>query len=248
MPAGSNRITIECPHCHKPILAGGNGNGRKKFGSPIRNCPFCGNIYADDYYVEPVWLSRKERKQTMLSWQDFVGILFGAISLLMGIIYRHDVPCMAGIFLTPIFTINLIQNLKFDPETDEDFQRELLASKQRVSDPKYIITLWEHGYPVPSELFDNAKQILNYKTKGERYREQMQSDQYDPERYKCASFKFLSKGTDGTCGICFRKGMRNRYKVKNDIGCREVSLCDICVARFKRHNDFDIIETAFRKR
>ena len=88
-------------------------------------------------------------------------------------------------------------------------------------------------------MFNEAKEILNYKTKSEIYREKMQNDNYDETRYLCKSFKFLSDAGDGKCMMCFQKDCLKKYRVKNDIGIRDISVCNKCVARFYKHNNLE---------
>jgi hypothetical protein len=134
---------------------------------------------------------------------------------------------------------SIVSYFKYNPSKDENFQRELRESKQRLSNHQYIITLWELGYPIPSKMFNEAKEILNYKTKSEIYREKMQNDDYDETRYLCKSFKFLSDVGDGKCMMCFRKDDLKKYRVKNNIGTRDISICNKCVSRFYKHNNLE---------
>lgn len=231
------RYTIICPHC-KGIVESGK-NRQRQYGSPIRTCPRCGRTYLDDNFAEAGLLSEKEVKERAFSWFSIIVVLMGGFFLFFGIKELTVSLIALGIILVALGLFSIISNLKYEPSEDEKFQNELRESKQRLSNPQYVIALYELGYSIPSEMFNKAKEILNYKTKSEIYRETMQSDDYDETRYLCKSFKFLSDAGEGKCMMCFQISALKKHRIKNDIGTRDISICDKCIARFDKHNNLE---------
>ena len=175
--------TIRCPHCNGTVESG--KDRQRKYGSPIRICNHCKHNYLDDNFTEAALLSEKEVKDRAFSWSSIFFVLIGGVALFFGITEFTVWSIVVGVILVGLGLFSIVSYLKYDPSKDESFQCELRASKQRLSNPQYIIALWELGYPIPSKIFNEAKEILNYKTKSEIYREKMQNDNYDETRYLC---------------------------------------------------------------
>lgn len=228
---------IRCPHCNRIVETGKDRS--KQYGSPIRMCRHCAHNYLDDNYAEAALFSEKEVKKRKFSWQAVFLVLIGGIALFGGIAELIIWWIVVGAVLAGLGLFSIISDLKYNPQNDKIFQLELRESKKRLSDPRYVIALWELGYPIPPQMFNEAKEILNYKTKSEIYQEKMQSDDYDEGRYICKSVKFLSDVGEGKCTMCFQKSTLKKYRIKTEVGTREIPICDNCIARFNRHNIFE---------
>ena len=227
--------TIRCPHC-KGVVEKGK-NRREQYGSPFKICPHCHNAYFDENFVEPGLISEKEVKRNAFSWGNVFYAIVGAAFLVGGCVTSEILLIVIGVIVTALAVVAIVISLKYDPQKDSEFQQKLLESRNRLSDPKYVIALYEAGYYIPATLLSDAKKTLNYKTKAEISIEKMKSGSYDPERYKCKSFKYLSEYGEGKCMMCFRKDILKKYRIKNDIGSRDIPVCNECIDRLNTHSN-----------
>ena len=227
--------TIRCPHCNGIVESGKNRSS--KYGSPLRTCRNCGKPYIDDNFVEVAFLSEKEIKNRSFSWQSIVWALVGILVLFFGISESSVIMTIIGIILAGIGAVSIISYLRYVPKNDKSLQLELEQSKNRLSNPNYVIALMQAGYMPPRELVEWAKEETGYKEKRDIIKEKMMDDEnYDKSRYICKSFKFLEESVKGKCMMCLHTDNLKKYKIKNEIGTREISICDKCVNRFKEHN------------
>lgn len=227
--------SIRCPHCNFIVESG--KNRKKQWGSPLKICPACGKIYVDDNFEEPAFFDKKQIKWKNFRWGALYWATFGIISFCLGIGILNVIAIIAGMFLAVSGIIAIIVDLKYNPDADEVFQQELNLSKSRISDNYYIIALVKAGCcNIPREIFNNAKNALNLKSKAEIYIEKMQSDDYDETRYLCKSFKFLSDSNEGKCFMCYKIDILKKYRIKNEVGTRDICICSQCITRFNKHN------------
>ena len=158
--------TIKCPHC-KSVVEYSIGKPQH-IGSPFRICRQCGKEYIDTNYKEAALLSKKDFVLSV-SW---IGVLlYGGVSLITmiasitlifnyGFDFMFLLALLFGIALAYRPIKELITLIKYLSFKDEKFQRELEASKKRLSDPKYVIALWQAGAYVTHELLDWAKEAV----------------------------------------------------------------------------------------
>lgn len=159
--------TIKCPHC-KSVVEYSIGKPQH-IGSPFRICQQCGKEYIDTNYKEAALLSKKDFVLSV-SW---IGILlYGGVSLITmiasitlifnyGFDFMFLLALLFGIVLAYRPIKQLITLIGYVSFKDEKFQRELEASKKRLSDPKYVIALWQAGAYVTHELLDWAQNAID---------------------------------------------------------------------------------------
>lgn len=227
--------SVKCPHCNRVVESG--ANRAKRYGSPFRTCDFCGRTYVDNNYTEVGCLTDKEIKNRRFSWQSLIWILIGVTMICYGFVDSMDWWAVVGVVCFGIGVVSLISYLTYVPSNDTSLQLELTKSKERLLDPRYVVALWEVGSQVPSDLVVRAKNKIGYKEKADIAKEKMMDDDnYDKSRYVCKSYQYLSDAGKGKCMMCLHSSTLKKYKIKNEIGTREIRICDKCVNRFKEHN------------
>jgi phage FluMu protein Com len=157
--------TIKCPHC-KNVVEFSVGKP-KHYGSPFRICKNCGHEYVDTNYVEAALLTKSSFLMSF-SWLGFILRIFISLTLIVWTIdaYGFDFDLLAiavigvgiALLISPIK--QLITLIRYALFKDEKFQRELEASKKRLSDPKYVIALWKAGAYITYDLLEWAKEAV----------------------------------------------------------------------------------------
>ena len=171
---------IKCPHC-KGLVEYSIGKP-KHFGSPFRICKYCGREYIDTNYIEPALLEKKDLEPSF-SWSGFVtsilmslfligypisflvldGLGGGAGTIIISILILLAV--FAGGIAMLVYTINQLKTyIQYNPSKDGKLQKEIEASKARLSNPEYVIALWKAGAHVTLELLDWAKNAMDNTT------------------------------------------------------------------------------------
>lgn len=227
--------TIRCPHCRRVVKT--EKNRTEEYGTPFRTCQYCGKYYVDDNFIEAGCFDNAEFKKRTFSWQSIFWIFLGIAIMILGI-FESVIPLIViGLGMAGIGVASIVSYIRYVPSNDAKLQAELLQSKERLSNPNYVIALKEAGCYVTNELVKWAKKETGYKDKKDIIREQfMDDDNYDKLRYLCKSYKFLSDAGKGTCMMCFHTSELKKYKIKNDIGSREIPICEKCINRFKELN------------
>ena len=158
--------TIKCPHCNS-IVEQSIGKPQH-IGSPFRICSRCGMEYIDTNYREAALLTKKD---FILSYPWLAAILRIAVSLIAiigsiilmvdyGFDFMFLILTLAGVAMlyTPIKQLIVLK--KYISLEDEKLNREIEASKARLSDPEYVIALWKAGAYVTAEILEWAKEAV----------------------------------------------------------------------------------------
>lgn len=149
--------SIKCPHCNNVVES---GHDRKtQYGSPFRECKFCGSIYVDTNFIEAGLYEEREIFKKSFKWIIGAVLLFcvGVFFLYVGISSLSVVSILIGVASLALCIFCIVSNLKYDPEQDEELQREFRESKRRLSDPHYVIALWKAECHLTTELLAWAK-------------------------------------------------------------------------------------------
>ena len=150
--------SVKCPNCNREVESGKDRT--TQYGSPFRKCRHCGHIYVDTNYIEPGVMDEKDLYKRHFSWGGLLYIAIGLLLLYGGWIYSKIVGVIIGLAVLILGVIVIIGSVKYKPEEDEKLARELQASKERLSNPHYIIALWEAGCHISVELLDWAKKAV----------------------------------------------------------------------------------------
>lgn len=155
--------SVKCPHCNHTVEHGKGGysiDGRTHthYGSPFRICPHCKNSYVDNNYIEPGLLDNKDFKR--FNWGSILFVLIGAFFIYGGITEPHIFMLIVGILGLALGAFLLISGIKYKPEEDERLQREIKESKERLSDPHYVIALWKAECHLTPEILAWAKKAI----------------------------------------------------------------------------------------
>jgi len=195
---------VKCPHCKKIVES---GRGRtEQYGSPIRKCQHCGKTYVDNNYVEAAFFNEEQLKKRASSWKNYIWVAIGIWLLVVGIFEAIGEIITIAIVISGIGVFSIIYNYSYEPNNDKSLQEELEKSKERLSNPQYIITLYKAGSFVPIEQVEWAKEVLGYKKYSDKSQEKSSFDEeYDKTRYKCKSLKYISDAGEGKCMVCCQK-------------------------------------------
>jgi hypothetical protein len=93
-------------------------------------------------------------------WRAPVLIVFGIVLVAVTWGEANTLAILFGFGMAAFGIFNIIYNIKWKPENDEDTQKMVEESKQRLSDPHYVIALWKNGCKVTPEIVAWAKKEL----------------------------------------------------------------------------------------
>ena len=82
----------------------------------------------------------------------------------------------------------------------------------------------------------NYDKITEKKIKEAILRADLLKQEVANDKYKCKKIKFLSNVKDSKCMICFKRTSNSKYRIKNDIGTRDIPICDECLKKIKSNN------------
>ena len=152
--------SVKCPNCKKVVEAG--TNRKTQYGSPFRKCQHCGHTYADANYIEAGLYDEAELNKKSFKWICGAALLFvsGAYFVYGGIVWSRISVGLIGILLLALCVFCIISNLKYHPRQDERLQKEIRESKERLSNPYYVIALWKAECHVTPELLAWAKKAV----------------------------------------------------------------------------------------
>lgn len=104
-------------------------------------------------------------------------------------------------------------------------------------------TIWEYllaililGAPVASTVyvFTYYDKVTEKKINKAIKKRDIMEVEIAASKYKCKSLKLLDDIGTGKCWICYNKDVRvMRYRIKNDIGVRDIPICNDCVEKFE---------------
>lgn len=147
--------SVKCPHCNNTVERG--KDRQTHYGSPFKTCPRCKKTYVDKNYIEPGLLDTKDFKT--FSWGVIPLAILGVFCFCLGI--TGVIPALIfGLLLIAFCVFIIVCNLKYDPEKDEDLQRKIKESKERLSDPHYVIALWKAECHITPEILQWAKKAI----------------------------------------------------------------------------------------
>lgn len=149
--------TKKCPHCNG-VYERGKGD-RERYGSPFKTCGFCGKHFVDTDYVEIGLLDNKGIKENSFGWRAPALIVLGIFFVVVAW-GEATIVILLGLGMLAFGIYNIIYNIRWKPENDEDVQEMVKESKQRLSNPHYVIALWKNGCKVTPEIVAWAKKEL----------------------------------------------------------------------------------------
>ena len=150
----ATHITKRCPKCgsvisfesyaHSPSKA-----NRTKYGSPIRECNHCGNAFKDDEYRE---IAVEGIRKVDTSLVSPYSILFGILGVIIGIgSFRGGLSIGWALVVVFIFCFSPLSDILSYRKRMEYFERERIASENRLRNPVYAHALKSMGYDVPEK-------------------------------------------------------------------------------------------------
>lgn len=150
---------ISCPHCGKTIEKGTDRASR--YGSPFRTCRFCHKTYIDKGYKEAGLLSKTDFKRIAAPWGLLSCLFFAALVLAVGSQDDGSIWMMIiGGILLLVGLIPVIVFMTYNPDKDENLQREIKESYKRLKKPEYVISLRRAGYNVPEKGLAQAREHM----------------------------------------------------------------------------------------
>lgn len=163
----------KCPKCGNAYETNSYGahpskDNRTKYGSPLKQCSKCKNIFIDNEYREIAIDGVRKVDTQRISPQALV---YTGISLLMAVIQFNAGRMVWGIvflaialyFSREIFTYKSRQ-LKIEKLTQE--------SEKRMQDLQYAQLLKGYGYNVPEKFLKNNSESFDEKTPDKKQQEQ----------------------------------------------------------------------------
>ena len=147
--------TKSCPYCGYKYMI--NSPVKHQYGSPIRTCQNCGNVYNDRDFIEMSFqkpFQYREHPISLLSviWLS-ISILFTYISYSVLNDGLYIVACFLSCFGAVILMILEASDYRNRVAWQEE---ELIRSIERVSDPFYVLTLLRIGCKVPRDKMNWA--------------------------------------------------------------------------------------------
>lgn len=167
--------TIRCPHCREVVSP--FRLRRRRYGIPLRVCPYCKEVFLDKDRIEPALAPRGFATvplghivMVLVALSNFYLVFssfFRAYNVDIGLIGVTDTIQLAftydkdrafvGVLFLALGIYGVIRSLSYRPTP-----KEVKRSRERLSYPKYVLALDEAGYDVPRELLDKSSTELMY--------------------------------------------------------------------------------------
>ena len=118
-----------------------------KFGSPIRVCAKCGNVFDDKDYRELALTKIKNGANPILRGPLLVAaILMIEYGIAAMIFFK---PVFIGLFVSAAGILVIVSDVRGHKKREEYIAKQLEASVLRLLDPEYAAKLKRYGYEVP---------------------------------------------------------------------------------------------------
>ena len=158
-------ITKTCPFCKK-VCEQRSFNARGKtvtdeerwlFGSPLRMCPHCKQLYIDKDVQEMAITGLRKQDKALITAGSrklaLMGIVLGIVMYLLDLRVFGYIALGVGVLCG-------IADLALYPMRMKKLEKERQASEKRLSDPKYARMLKEAGYDIPEKYLKEEKYDL----------------------------------------------------------------------------------------
>lgn len=146
--------TKSCPHCRYAYQI--HDHRKHRYGSPFRTCKNCKKSFIDTDFIEigllPPWKIRNPRVYPG-------SILILSVGILMALFLWIPGPITNNIVTIAIASIGLlmtISDLRDYQDRSEYILHELKHSKSRLSNPEYVLALYEIGVGIPEDIYNEA--------------------------------------------------------------------------------------------
>ncbi|MBR2048857.1 MAG: hypothetical protein IJ960_09720 [Oscillospiraceae bacterium] len=150
--------TSSCPSCGATLEISMPGSAYL-YGSPIRQCPSCGNSYWDQNYHEIAVEGIREADVTVKNFgQNLFGSLVATVICggLLGFFLNrgrlHIGLLIVTAFFALFFVYTIVNAIKIKSGSKQkELERERQESIRRLQDREYAWMLKNIGYPVPEQ-------------------------------------------------------------------------------------------------
>lgn len=145
--------TIRCPKCNQTVEQGKNRS--KRFGSPLRNCRFCGSTFVDKDYIEAGLFTERQLKLQVLSlysWQIAMALFLIFLGL-VAIAKSGPLICLVMFVLGGLIIVKVYRDYCFDID---QLPKEINKSNERLANPYYVLALHKANISVPKSMIDRA--------------------------------------------------------------------------------------------
>lgn len=221
--------TVRCPNCKKVVERTTTHNEELLYGSPFRNCSYCGTTYFDsDYHEKAITWFNDKGGEISLAFIFWLLISNGiAIAVIIGALKLSDLGSNGKWFLVPLVfgmalfcDYGLIRMISNRINADKYHQKqieiiegragnrdsELEASMNRLSDKSYLDALKIKGVDVPDYFYTR---LGIEPTDITPYRQAQQE-----KRFVCQSCGAYSTGWYQTCPKCGAVGKMTNAEEK----------------------------------
>ena len=146
-------VIIRCPHCNSIIRQ--TTSGEYSWGSPLKVCPRCNEIYIDNYYHEVAIEGFSSTDQIRSSWWMLL------VPIILSVLYAR--VSFNGILIAIGLAILMILGVSYQRiKNKEEMKVEMKHSLERLSDYNYALALKKAGYDVPDKYLANLTNSGHY--------------------------------------------------------------------------------------
>jgi hypothetical protein len=146
--------------------------GQKYLGSPFRVCNRCHNKYIDNNFVEAALLTKKDFILSFPWLRSIMNVgaalFFIAPALFFLFTGGFEIELLICLAVGVLFLIIPIKQavtlVKYVTLKDEDLLQEIEESKERLSNPEYVLAIWDAGAYVTKEILDWANNAVKKTT------------------------------------------------------------------------------------
>lgn len=156
-------LVKNCPHCGKVceqrayMARGREGTDEDRwlFGTPLKLCPNCRELYIDRDMQEMAITPPRKRDTALVGASTLKIAGLGAI---LGTAMHLGKLHTLGWITWGVALATLAADLALYPTRMGKLKREKQASEQRLSDPKYALALKRAGYDVPERYLQEGQE------------------------------------------------------------------------------------------
>lgn len=152
--------TKSCPHCHHKYQI--YDSRKHQYGSPFRVCKKCKKGFIDTDFIEigllPPWKIKNPRVYPGSILIFSVGILCLFLFWVPGPITNN----ITIIIIALLSSFMVVSDLRDYQERSDYILNELKQSKSRLSNPEYVLALYEIGIGIPEEIYNEALRQVSH--------------------------------------------------------------------------------------
>lgn len=159
--------TKSCPYCGHSYTTTSSASRRMKWGSPVKHCSICRNMYIDQLCVEPIIYS-----STPIFKRNLTLVVSGcALFLFVILIPLSTFWVAASALCSFIFIPSLYEEVMLFTTLNDG---EMLNSQKRCFNDEYILLLKNSGINISQEALEEIQ----------KYKEDVYSKQLEREQKK----------------------------------------------------------------